>query len=284
MPVIVLTARGAHRGPARGTARRRGRLHRQAVRAGRARGPDPVAAAGARRQVLDTTVRYGELSIDLLTREVSHDARAIRLSTKEFELLAYFVQNAGSVLTRAQLQRAVWGYRHELATNSSTSTSAICAARSAVPTARCWTSPPSARAVTGWSRPIDRPHRPAVAAGGVGQRRDGVRVRGGVRGRLSADRQPAAIPGRRGHPRRRHRSSTQTLRALRPRRTRTSSLAGCVATSTPSPTARRRRCCSPSCPDTGRSATIASCSAPRGPTTANRSPSSTRRTGRDRRC
>jgi DNA-binding response OmpR family regulator len=71
----------------------------------------------ARRQVLDPTVRYGRLTIDLLTREVSHETGAIRLSTKEFELLAYFVQNVGSVMTRARLERAVWGYRHGLATN-----------------------------------------------------------------------------------------------------------------------------------------------------------------------
>lgn len=71
----------------------------------------------ARRQVLDPTLRYGQLSIDLLTREVNHDGGTIRLSTKEFELLAYFTQNTGTVLTREQLQRAVWGYRHDLATN-----------------------------------------------------------------------------------------------------------------------------------------------------------------------
>jgi DNA-binding response OmpR family regulator len=71
----------------------------------------------ARRQMLDRTLRHGGLSIDLLTREVTHAGNTIRLSTKEFELLAYFIQNPGSLLSRAQLQRAVWGYRHDLATN-----------------------------------------------------------------------------------------------------------------------------------------------------------------------
>jgi DNA-binding response OmpR family regulator len=71
----------------------------------------------AQRQTLDRTLRHGELSIDLLTREVTHAGQTIRLSTKEFELLAYFIQNPGSLLSRAQLQRAVWGYRHDLATN-----------------------------------------------------------------------------------------------------------------------------------------------------------------------
>ena len=71
----------------------------------------------ARRQVLDTRLRYGGLTIDLLTREVTSGGRAIALSPKEFELLAYFVQNVGRLLYRAQIQRAVWGYRHDLATN-----------------------------------------------------------------------------------------------------------------------------------------------------------------------
>ena len=71
----------------------------------------------AARQAPETTLRYGELSIDLLARRVMHATRAIRLSTTEFELLAYFVQNTGTLLTRSQLQRAVWGYRHDLSTN-----------------------------------------------------------------------------------------------------------------------------------------------------------------------
>jgi len=69
------------------------------------------------RQVPDTTLRYGELSIDLLARRITHRTRTIHLSTTEFELLACFVQNIGTLLTRSQLQRAVWGYRHDLSTN-----------------------------------------------------------------------------------------------------------------------------------------------------------------------
>lgn len=71
----------------------------------------------ARRQALDVRLRHGELSIDLLAREVTHGGRSIRLSPKEFELLAYLVRNVGSLLSRPQLQGAVWGYRHDLGTN-----------------------------------------------------------------------------------------------------------------------------------------------------------------------
>jgi DNA-binding response OmpR family regulator len=117
VPVIVLTARGAINDRLAGL---RGGAVDYIVK------PFLVAELEARiqsqlrvaqRQVHDPTVRYGDLSIDLLTRELTHDGSSIRLSTKEFELLAYFIQNAGSLLTRAQLQRAVWGYRHDLGTN-----------------------------------------------------------------------------------------------------------------------------------------------------------------------
>jgi DNA-binding response OmpR family regulator len=41
----------------------------------------------------------------------------VRLSTTEFELLVYLMRNAGHVLTREQILRAVWGYEHDPGTN-----------------------------------------------------------------------------------------------------------------------------------------------------------------------
>jgi DNA-binding response OmpR family regulator len=116
IPVIVLTARGALEDRLRGL---RGGAVDYVVK------PFVMAELEARiqsqlragRQAIDTTVRYGDLSIDLLSRRITHDGRVIRLSTLEFELLAYFMQNVGTLLTRAQLQRAVWGYRHDVSTN-----------------------------------------------------------------------------------------------------------------------------------------------------------------------
>jgi DNA-binding response OmpR family regulator len=116
VPVIVLTARGAIEDRLAGL---RGGAVDYIVK------PFVLAELEARiqaqlrvaRQMPETSLRHGELSIDLLARKVMHGARMIRLSTIEFELLAYFVQNAGTLLTRAQLRRAVWGYRHDLSTN-----------------------------------------------------------------------------------------------------------------------------------------------------------------------
>jgi two-component system, OmpR family, response regulator len=116
LPVIVLTARGGIDDRLAGL---RGGAVDYIVK------PFVLAELEARiqvqlrvaRQVPDTTLRYGELSIDLLARRITHGTRTIHLSTTEFELLACFVQNIGTLLTRAQLQRTVWGYRHDLSTN-----------------------------------------------------------------------------------------------------------------------------------------------------------------------
>jgi DNA-binding response OmpR family regulator len=72
----------------------------------------------AARQAPATTLRCAGLSLDLITRNLTHDGHPVRLTTTEFDLLAYFMRNPGQVLTRRQIQRAVWGYDHDPATNS----------------------------------------------------------------------------------------------------------------------------------------------------------------------
>jgi two-component system, OmpR family, response regulator len=69
------------------------------------------------RQAPSTTVRRAGLEIDLLTRSVRSGGRPVRLTNTEFDLLAYFLNNPGQVLTRQQILRAVWGYEHDPATN-----------------------------------------------------------------------------------------------------------------------------------------------------------------------
>lgn len=54
-------------------------------------------------------IELGELSIDLHRRKVSRGGEAVRLTPKEFAVLAELTKHAGSVLTHAQLLRAVWG-------------------------------------------------------------------------------------------------------------------------------------------------------------------------------
>ena len=64
-----------------------------------------------------TAVRVGDLEVDLLTREVRRGGERVRLSSTEFELLVYMLNNRGRVLSREQILRAVWGYEHDPGTN-----------------------------------------------------------------------------------------------------------------------------------------------------------------------
>jgi len=51
----------------------------------------------------------GDLSVDLVRRQVIRAGKEIKLSPKEFELLRLLVSHAGKVLTHRQLLREVWG-------------------------------------------------------------------------------------------------------------------------------------------------------------------------------
>jgi DNA-binding response OmpR family regulator len=116
LPVIVLTARGALED--RVTGLQAGAVDYMVK-------PFALAELEARiraqlraaRQAPATTIRRGGLEIDLLARRVRSGDQELRLSTTEFELLSYFVHNAGRVLSREQILRAVWGYDHDPGTN-----------------------------------------------------------------------------------------------------------------------------------------------------------------------
>jgi two-component system KDP operon response regulator KdpE len=58
-------------------------------------------------------LRIGRLEIDVPRRRVMHDAEEVKLTPKEFELLALLARHAGKVLTHKQLLNAVWGPAHE---------------------------------------------------------------------------------------------------------------------------------------------------------------------------
>jgi DNA-binding response OmpR family regulator len=68
-------------------------------------------------QTPQTSLTAGDIEVNLITREVRRDGQLIRLSTTEFELLAYLMRNRGHVLTREQILRAVWGYDYDPGTN-----------------------------------------------------------------------------------------------------------------------------------------------------------------------
>ena len=55
-------------------------------------------------------LRFGDLVLDMSTRRVINNGRAIDLTMKEFELLKYLMEHAREVLTREQILENVWGY------------------------------------------------------------------------------------------------------------------------------------------------------------------------------
>ncbi|HEY6950877.1 MAG TPA: response regulator transcription factor [Bacteroidota bacterium] len=53
---------------------------------------------------------FGDVHVDFKKQEAKKGKRAVEMSAKEFELLKYFAEREGEVLTRAQLLDDVWGY------------------------------------------------------------------------------------------------------------------------------------------------------------------------------
>ncbi|MDV3000854.1 MAG: Response regulator MprA [Chroococcopsis gigantea SAG 12.99] len=53
---------------------------------------------------------FGDLSLNRVTREVFQRKRAIELTAKEFDLLAYLLSHPRRVLTKSQILEEVWGY------------------------------------------------------------------------------------------------------------------------------------------------------------------------------
>ena len=52
----------------------------------------------------------GDVRIDLRHHLVTRRGHRLALSTREFELLRYFLAHRGEVVSREQLLRDVWGY------------------------------------------------------------------------------------------------------------------------------------------------------------------------------
>ena len=63
----------------------------------------PTGAARAQ------TVEAGHFRFDLETHTITQAGNELRLTPKEFDLMVYFIRNAGKVLTHRALLGAVWG-------------------------------------------------------------------------------------------------------------------------------------------------------------------------------
>jgi len=64
-----------------------------------------------------TSLRVGDLEMDLLTRSVKRADQSIDLQPREFRLLEYLMRHSGQVVTRTMLLEGVWDYHFDPQTN-----------------------------------------------------------------------------------------------------------------------------------------------------------------------
>ena len=67
--------------------------------------------------VITTKLQVGDLTVDLLSREVRRANQLISLQPREYRLLLYLVQHANQVVTRTMLLETVWDYHFDPQTN-----------------------------------------------------------------------------------------------------------------------------------------------------------------------
>ena len=65
----------------------------------------------------ETVLKVGDLSMDLLAREVKRENTAIDLQPREFRLLEYLMRHSNQVVTRTMLLENVWDYNFDPQTN-----------------------------------------------------------------------------------------------------------------------------------------------------------------------
>jgi two-component system copper resistance phosphate regulon response regulator CusR len=75
------------------------------------------ALARRRSEVIDQEILVADLKVDLRTRQISRAGRNIELTTKEWQLLEFFVRNVGVVLDRPAITAFVWDENHDPFTN-----------------------------------------------------------------------------------------------------------------------------------------------------------------------
>ena len=64
-----------------------------------------------------TQLMVGNLSLNLLTRDVIRDGRRIELQPMEYSLLEYLMRNAGRVVSKTMIMEHVWDYNFDPQTN-----------------------------------------------------------------------------------------------------------------------------------------------------------------------
>ncbi|MFD7786983.1 response regulator transcription factor [Streptomyces nojiriensis] len=76
------------------------------------------AAAQTPGESHEDALTFGDLRMDLATREVTRGGRPVELTRTEFTLLEMFLAHPRQVLTREQILKTVWGFDFEPSSNS----------------------------------------------------------------------------------------------------------------------------------------------------------------------
>jgi two-component system OmpR family response regulator len=77
-----------------------------------------VGALARRPPMMATTsLRVGDLEIDLLARTVTRGGKRIELLAQEFKILEYLMRHAGEIVTRTMLLEKVWDFHFDPKTN-----------------------------------------------------------------------------------------------------------------------------------------------------------------------
>lgn len=66
-----------------------------------------------RNHSLDVILKFGDLTINTDTREISMGETVLDFSQKEYELLLFFIKNKGQVLSREKIIISLWGYDYD---------------------------------------------------------------------------------------------------------------------------------------------------------------------------
>jgi DNA-binding response OmpR family regulator len=64
------------------------------------------------RAPLTETFKFGDVKIDFTKMELWRDGKLVQLTSQEFKVLKFMIQNAERVLSREELLNFVWGYRN----------------------------------------------------------------------------------------------------------------------------------------------------------------------------
>lgn len=64
-----------------------------------------------------TRIEIGDITLDLLRREVTRGGRPVHLQPREFALLEQLMRNAGRIVTRTMFLERVWGFHFDPQTN-----------------------------------------------------------------------------------------------------------------------------------------------------------------------